>query len=187
MFFLGLLLLVAVALWKRPDVRGWLGERVTSVGIWSHLDSTTYRRINDVLVPGADGTTQIDHILVSVYGVFVIETKNMKGWIFGATDQDTWSQVLYREKYKFQNPLRQNYRHTRTLSEYLHLDHAAFHSVVWFIGDCTFKTEMPENVLDSVPRDVVSDVDLLTSCSCATRRGSTVLTSGGSWRGQLAG
>jgi restriction system protein len=149
MFFLGLLLLVAVALLKRPDVRGWLGERITSVGIWSHLDSTTYRRINDVIVPGADGTTQIDHILVSVYGIFVIETKNMKGWIFGASDQNTWTQVLYKEKHKFQNPLRQNYRHTRALSEYLHLDHAVFHSVVWFIGDFTFKTVMPENVLDS--------------------------------------
>ncbi|WP_339385147.1 nuclease-related domain-containing protein, partial [Vibrio paracholerae] len=39
-----------------------------------------------------DGTTQIDHIVVSKFGVFVIETKYMKGWIFGSKDQKQWTQ-----------------------------------------------------------------------------------------------
>jgi hypothetical protein len=76
-------------------------------------------------------------------------TKNMKGWIFGSEDYERWTQTFGKKKYSFQNPLRQNYRHTKCLSEYLGLDHKLFHSVVWFIGDCTFKTEMPPNVLAS--------------------------------------
>ena len=40
------------------------------------------------MLPADDGgTTQIDHILVSKYGIFVIETKNRKGWIFGGPQQ----------------------------------------------------------------------------------------------------
>jgi len=149
MLVLFTLVIIGIAVLALPEVRGWVGEKITTVGVWLFLDKATYRRIDNVIVPAADGTTQIDHILVSVYGVFVIETKNMKGWIFGSPDQDSWTQVIFKAKHTFQNPLRQNYRHTRCLSEYLRVDHALFHSVVWFIGDCTFKTPLPANVLSS--------------------------------------
>ena len=50
-------------------------------------------------------------MFVSVFGVFVVETKNMGGWIFGSERNREWTQVFPNaEKYKFQNPLRQNYR-----------------------------------------------------------------------------
>jgi len=106
----------------------------------------------------------LDHVLVSVYGIFVIETKNMKGWIFGSKDNERWTQTFGNKKYSFQNPLRQNYRHTKCLSEYLGLDHRLFHSVVWFIGECTFKTEMPPNVLAS---GLTSYIKEFTGC-CLT-------------------
>lgn len=149
MIFIFGLLLIVVSLLALPEVRGWIGEKTTTIGMWLSLDKATYRRIDNLIVPVKDGTTQIDHTLVSVYGIFVIETKNMKGWIFGSAEDAKWTQVLFGRKYPFQNPLRQNYRHTRSLAEYLYLDHRVFHSVVWFIGDCTFKTPMPENVLAS--------------------------------------
>src|ERR1700704_2460799 len=50
-------------------------------------------------------------------------------------------------KLLFQNPLRQNYRHTRCLAEFLNLDHDLLHSVVFFIGDIELKTSIPDNVL----------------------------------------
>ena len=129
------------------SLKGWLGEKATTAGLWAFLDESVYRRIDNVIVPSRNGTTQIDHVLVSVFGIFVLETKNIKGWIFGAPDQAKWTQVLYGKKYQFGNPLKQNYRHTKCLSEYLDLDHELFHSVVFFIGECEFKTPMPENVL----------------------------------------
>ncbi|MFA4987871.1 MAG: NERD domain-containing protein [Candidatus Brocadiia bacterium] len=129
-------------------LKGWFGEKMTTFNMWLYMDETVYRRINNLIVPSRNGTTQIDHVLVSVFGIFVIETKNISGWIFGSPNQDKWTQVLYGKKYHFQNPLRQNYRHTKCLSEFLHLPHDLFRSVVFFIGDCEFKTEMPENVME---------------------------------------
>jgi len=129
-------------------ILGWLGEKTTTFGLWVKLDESTYRRIDNVIIPSRNGTTQIDHILVSVYGIFVIETKNMKGWIFGSENQATWTQSIFGKKHQFQNPLRQNYRHTKCLSEYLGISHDLIHSVVFFIGECEFKTPMPENVLN---------------------------------------
>ncbi len=52
----------------------------------------------NVSLPTEDGTTQIDHVLVSEFGVFVVETKNMKGWIFGGPHQRCLAQEIYRSK-----------------------------------------------------------------------------------------
>lgn len=128
--------------------KGWFGESAVSFATWLSLDSDVYFPLNNVTIGTKNGTTQIDHIIVSRYGIFVIETKNMEGWIFGNEKQSQWTQVLYGKKFRFQNPLHQNYRHTKALEEFLGLSGAHFHSVVFFVGDtCKFKTELPSNVL----------------------------------------
>jgi restriction system protein len=62
-------------------IKGWLGEKMTTLAMWAMLDKNVYRRVDNVIVNTPNGTTQIDHVLVSVYGIFVIETKNIRGWI----------------------------------------------------------------------------------------------------------
>jgi restriction system protein len=79
----------------------------------------------------------------------VIETKNVDGWIFGRENDAKWTRVLFDKKWRFQNPLRQNYRHTRALAEFLMHGHSVFHSIVFFIGNCEFKTPMPCRVIKS--------------------------------------
>src|SRR6267143_1221184 len=129
--------------------RGWIGEKVTSLRLWLSLDTKVYQRFHDVIVPASNGTTQIDHLLISPFGLFVIETKNIAGWIFGSKDQHKWSQSLYGKTFSFQNPLMQNYRHTKCLADYLDIDHSIIHPIVFFSSECTFKTPMPPNVLRS--------------------------------------
>jgi len=128
-------------------IKGWLGEKLVAGGLWLGLNKRAYRRFNDVVLRAPDGTTQIDHVVISIYGIFVIETKNMQGWIFGDAYQDNWTQTIYRHKSRFQNPLRQNYRHTQCLADFLELDHNLFHPVIMFIGDCELKTGVPPNVM----------------------------------------
>ena len=117
------------------------------------LEKDVYDRLNNVTFPLANGdSTQIDHIIVSVYGIFVIETKNYKGWIYGSEKQKQWTQAFPNgSKFKFQNPLRQNYLHIKTLADLLGLELSYFHSMIAFIGDCELKTlyELPEYVLTS--------------------------------------
>ena len=112
------------------------------------LDKEIYRSVNNVTLNTSKGTTQIDHVIASRYGIFVVEAKNYQGWIFGGERQSEWTQSLPGgKKFKFQNPLRQNYRHIKALSEFLGLPEDKFHSVVMFWGKSEFKTEMPQNVL----------------------------------------
>lgn len=114
------------------------------------LNPNTYHLIKNVTLPTDDGSTQIDHIIVSKFGVFVVETKNMKGWIFGNPKQRMWTQKLYKHSSKFQNPLHQNYKHVQTLVSVLGLNDDQVHSVIVFVGDSKFKTELPENVTNGL-------------------------------------
>lgn len=131
-------------------IKGWTGELKTKVSQTLFLDLKEYHIFNNVLLKASHGTTQIDHIIVSKYGVFVIETKNKNGWIYGKRDEDNWTQTFNKNcKYTFQNPLRQNYLHTKSLAELLRIDHNLIYSVIVFMGKCQFKTVMPENVLNN--------------------------------------
>jgi len=114
--------------------------------------SEKYQLFNNVILRTPDGTTQIDHILISPYGVFVIETKDFKGWIFGNGHQKRWTQSLIGPgyssiKYQFQNPVRQNYKHVRAVQDFLGINPKTIFNVVVFTGNSTFMTEMPENVM----------------------------------------
>lgn len=130
-------------------LRGWLGEKKTAFGMWLSLDAETYRRFHDVIIPARNGTTQIDHLLVSPFGLFIVETKNYSGWIYGSEDQPKWTQVLYQTKHSFQNPLRQTFRQKKVLADFINLDESVIHDIVYFVGDCKFKTPLPANILRS--------------------------------------
>lgn len=143
-WFIPLFLLIAV--FKSSYSKGWAGERrVKSITL--QLDPDNYTIFHDVTLPTPTGTTQIDHIIISTHGIFVIETKNYFGWIFGSEKSSYWTQVIYKNKNKFQNPLRQNYKHIKTLQQLTQLPFNFFHSVIVFAGDATFKTDLPSNVI----------------------------------------
>lgn len=146
LFVLWLLVKIAAS----PVFKGWLGEIMVSRLGLKQLDPGLYRTFGDIYLPRPDGngTTQIDHVVVSPFGIFVIETKNYKGWIFGSEKQPQWTQQIYKAKHRFQNPLYQNLLHVKALKEFLGLPEDRFHPVVMFIGDTQFKTPLPGNVLN---------------------------------------
>jgi restriction system protein len=137
---------VFAAILKTPWFKGLSGEWQVKLVAKLRLPAETYHPIHNVTLPTPDGTTQIDHIFVSRYGIFVVETKNMKGWIFGGENQAEWTQKIYRRTTKFQNPLRQNYKHIKALETALDVPPETIHSVITFMGESRFKTEMPAHV-----------------------------------------
>jgi hypothetical protein len=123
------------------------GEARLSRAIQTRFRPPDYHLLNHITLRLQDGTTQVDHILVCRFGVFVIETKDFKGWIFAGANDRNWTQVLYRAKFRFQNPIRQNYKHVcavRELLEFLEPD--VVHPVVVFAGEAVFKTDVPDGV-----------------------------------------
>jgi Nuclease-related domain len=123
------------------------GEALVCRELQANFSGPDHHLLNHITLKLKDGTTQIDHILVSRFGMFVIETKDYKGWIFANAKHATWTQVLYRWKFKFQNPIFQNMRHVRAVQELLDfLPPEAIKSVDVFTGRAEFKTDMPSGV-----------------------------------------
>lgn len=145
-FWWALSIALVLVLLRIPTVKGWLGEQWVRLSLHLTLDKTRYVTLHDVTLQTPDGTTQIDHIVVSPYGIFVIETKNMSGWIFGSEKQAEWTQKFPRKSFRFQNPLRQNYKHVKAIEDLLQASPGLVHSVVVFVGAAKAKTAMPDNV-----------------------------------------
>lgn len=114
-FVIGLLLKIYY-----PYIRGYMGEKAVS-RLLNELDKKQYTVLHDILLPSDGSThyTQIDHIIVSDFGIICLETKNYSGWIFGDAKQKEWTQVIYKHKERFYNPLRQNYAHIKALEKVL--------------------------------------------------------------------
>ena len=95
---------------KSPWFKGIFGEFQVNLATRLRLPRAEYHLIKNVTLPSGNGTTQIDHIIVSRYGVFVGETKNMKVGFLETRTKKTWTQKIYKHSNKFQN------RCTKTIS-----------------------------------------------------------------------
>ena len=124
------------------------GEQLVNNILANNFPNEDYHLLKNITLPIVGGTTQIDHLLISTQGVFVIETKGLSNWIFGSEKQARWTQKTFSGKYKFQNPLHQNYKHIKELERYFDfLPENTFKSVIVFSGKVEFKSKMPENVV----------------------------------------
>lgn len=137
---------VLIGLARLPVVKGYFGELRVRLTARLSLNRETYYRLDNITLETRDGTTQVDHVIVSPFGIFVIETKNMSGWIFGGERESQWTQKIFRKTFRFQNPLRQNFKHVKAVEEMLGVPSDTVHSVVAFMGNSRFKTPMPPNV-----------------------------------------
>lgn len=128
---------------NRANILGRWGEKKVSTLLG--LLGSEYRIFNDVLIKNGNWTSQIDHMVLSPYGIFVIETKNYKGWIYGGADKEQWTQNIWGHKSSLSNPIRQNRGHIMALKKILP-DCASnqYKSIIVFSSQADLKTRIPE-------------------------------------------
>jgi hypothetical protein len=122
-----------------PKIKGTLGENKVFRKL-KRLNKKEYKILNNILLANGNSTTQIDHIVISRSGIFVIETKNYKGWIHGHENSEYWTQTIYNHKTKLRNPIKQNWAHIyvlkRILSDYKFVK---YFPIVVFAGNAKLK------------------------------------------------
>ncbi len=150
-----ILIIIGKIFWSSPKFIGLYGEkRVARKLDWLPSEYVT---LNDVLLPTRYGTSQIDHIVVSPYGIFVIETKNYKGWILGHEKSEEWKQSLvwtgrygktYKEQNSLRNPILQNESHIRAIKYILKgLGDFEIIPIVVFSDNATLKITTPNYIV----------------------------------------
>ena len=143
-----ILITLFYALYK-ARIKGLIGEK-TIASLLYFLDKSRSTVINDVVLKNNEITSQIDHIIISDFGIFVIETKNYKGWILGNEKSEYWTQVIYKNKHKFYNPIIQNSGHVRALKNCLkEFPNIDYKSIVVFSAKAKIKIDTTKDIINT--------------------------------------
>lgn len=139
-FIVFILIIVIVLKINSSKIKGSIGEAKVNTRL--NFLGKEYIVLKDILINGTNGySSQIDELVLSEYGLFVIETKNYKGWIFGNEKAENWTQVIYKEKHTFRNPIKQNWSHIYALKSLLSdYPNIKYHPIVVFSGNATLKS-----------------------------------------------
>ncbi len=139
LILIGIVLFFILKKTLKPKIKGSVGEFKVNTRL--NFLGSNYIVMKDLILNSSNGyTSQIDEIVLSEYGIFVIETKNYKGWIFGNEKSENWTQVLYKEKHSFRNPVKQNWSHIYTLKNVLKdFPSIKYYPIVVFSGNATLK------------------------------------------------
>jgi hypothetical protein len=115
---LAIFIVLTVTFFRTPTGRGIWGEFQVKLVLGKSKQDQKYV-INNLMVVNEGKSSQIDHLVINRTGIFVIETKNYSGRIYGQEDQREWTQVLQygKVKNKFYNPIMQNRTHIYALSK----------------------------------------------------------------------
>lgn len=162
-----------IKMWLNYENVGQFGEFTTEFALTNNNLDGELVVLKNIYIPVEGKTTEIDLLMIHEKGIFVFESKNYSGWIFGSADQLKWTQSLENgKKFQFYNPIRQNRNHIKALAEYLDKPISAFTSYIIFSERCSLK-KVPEDTDDIV---IVRRPDMLKKLR-ATLRNSPVIYS----------
>ena len=135
---------------KNKGNTGAYGEYLTKYLFSSVRINGYHKELNNIYIPYKNGTSEIDILVLHEKGIFVLESKNYSGWIFGNEKQKNWTQVLTKNKKEyFYNPLIQNRTHINALSNYLKIKKTEMKSIIVFSDRCELK-KIPENTEEHI-------------------------------------
>lgn len=123
------------------DFKGKSGEKLVAERL-DIIDGYKYI-LNNIMFNDNGKSRQIDHIAITEYGIYIIETKNYAGDIYGRENSNEWQQYLNRKCFKFKNPIHQNYGHTEVVKKQLEgfIDTTVIYSIIVFIRRCKLHTD----------------------------------------------
>ena len=129
--------------------KGHYGEYLTEFALNHQGLPGKFFTYNNLIVPRkgkVTSTSELDVVMLHEKGVYVFESKNYSGWIFGSADQQKWT-ASYQNGHKehFYNPIKQNRAHVRTLAEYMMVPESVFKSYIVFSERCELKKVPTDN------------------------------------------
>jgi len=132
------------------------------------------RLLTNLYIPKPNGsTTEIDLLMINEKGIYVFESKNYSGWIFGDEKNKHWTQMLQNNrKYNFYNPVRQNEGHIKALSYILNRKDI-YQSYIIFSERCSLKSIKVDstkvkvlkrnNLIQVIKQDLKTSKNILTT------------------------
>lgn len=165
------ILVIIIGLKYGSIITGWFGEHWAKSSL-NQLDKDKYTVLNDIMIAVNGKTHQIDHIVLSKYGIFIIETKQYNGYITGSKYDNKWVRHLKSNKtIYYQNPIKQNYGHVKAICELLNINESKVFNIVCIPsknvklnikhdGELTTSVDINEKIT-SYKEEIIDNVDEL--------------------------
>ena len=125
------------------EEKGLIGEDLIADILYETVPGE-FQVFRNLYVPYRGATTELDIVMVHETGIFVFESKNYRGWIYGSMGDLNWTQMFPNRRTRpFYNPVRQNRTHIKALSQYLDIPSRFFRSCIVFSDECELR-KVPE-------------------------------------------
>ena len=153
-------LIALIAHLNRRKIFGKAGE------FWTKRElrklNNEYKTINDVMIETNDGKThQIDHIVISKYGIFVIETKHFNATLQGDNYVKNWTYKTFKKTEYIKNPIHQNYGHVQALKELLNIEEGKLIPIVCITSNARTKVKSDKVVTISKLLDKIKSYNII--------------------------
>lgn len=140
-------LVLLIAFISSPRFRGDIAQSRVRRLLAAGLEGSRYTVFNDLVVPSGGGTTRVDHVIVSRFGVFVIASRYVPGWISGTAVQAQWRRHRWGRASRFENPVHENRLQLEAVQRLLGYPASVLIPVVVLVGHRGFKSPLPDYVL----------------------------------------
>lgn len=127
------------------------------------LDKNIYTVFNSVKLKTNAGIISIDHVVVSRYGVIVIKSLRIPGWLYGNDSEPAWLHSFCRHTNEIHNPVLQNQAIVSELQQKLSISQEKIMNlvVIAFTGKGGFKSLLPASTV--ISKDCIKWIDRHTT------------------------
>jgi hypothetical protein len=140
-------LVLLIAYLSSPRFRGDIAQIRVRRLLATGLEKSRYTVFNDINLPSGGGTTHIDHLVVSRFGIFVIASQYVRGWVSGGEFQERWKLYRGNRFTRIDNPLHRNALQGDAVAKLLKVSPRTIHSIVVLVGQKGFRSAMPDRLL----------------------------------------
>jgi len=134
--------------------KGNIGESKIAK-LLNKLNKGEYTIYNNVIIEKDGVRAEIDHVIISSFGIFIIETKNYNGVIYGSVNNKYWYKNNFGKGMKFYSPVEQNDKHVEVFLDVIGYENLPVYSLVVFIDGCRLEVDC-KNVIYS--KDLISTI-----------------------------
>lgn len=134
---------------RLQPVKNFWGELKVNLAFKLLLDAQHYKLFSNITLRTLDGSAHFHQLIVSPFGVFLINTRSVNGVISGASDESLWTQQMFGSTIQFENPINKIDQHRLILQSAFNLNPEKVFTIIVFPCDSAFKAPMPSNVVNT--------------------------------------
>lgn len=165
--FILILIIIILAAILSLQKKGILSKRRAVEKELNSLPSDKYKLLSNILIKTKYTTFNIEYVLVSIYGIFVINIKDCKGEIVGSENDEYWINNINNRTKFLKNPVIESNEYIEALMHKLEVsDSELFIPIIAFSNNCDLRASSTYRIVrvNQIKRAIQKNMKIRLSC-----------------------